>query len=62
MSVAELFKGKSVLTLRCCDVNPTMKLGGLRRALVAQGKSARDQRDCESQCQSLALFPYSVSF
>ena len=45
MSVEELFGGKPVLTLRCCDVNPTMKFGGLRRALVAQGKSARDQRD-----------------
>ena len=58
MAVEELFKGKPVLTLRCCDVSPTMKFGGLRRALVAQGKSARDQRDCENQCQSLVLlFP-----
>ena len=37
---------------------PTMKLGGLPRALVAQAKFARDQRDCENQRQSLVLlFP-----
>ena len=58
-SVEELFKGQSVLTLGCCDVNPAMKLRGLRRALVAQGNSARDQRDSENQCQSpVLLFPY----
>ena len=55
MSAEELFIGKPVLTLRCCDVNPTMKFGGLRRALVALEKSARDQRECENQCQSCVL-------
>ena len=55
--VEEVFIGKtSTHAFVCCDVNPTMKLGGLPRALVAQAKFARDQRDLENQRQSLVLF------
>ena len=38
MSVEELFKAKSVLTLRCCDVNPTMKTWWLAEGAGGAGK------------------------